>query len=112
MKNETLYSLIGLLILSFCSSLIGLFFTKNVSFKEALKIMIGSFFLGSTIAYLVHDTTWSSLLKKGCIILSSMFAKPIYDKINERIGTWLDKWITSKVDKVSGTKNVDNTNTE
>ncbi len=99
MKNEQLYPLIGLLILSFCSSLIGLFFSKNLSFKEAVKIMIGSFFLGSTIAYLVQDTTWSNFLKKGLVILTSTFAKPIYDRVYSRIGYWLDKWITTKVTK-------------
>lgn len=97
MKNETLYPLIGLLILSFCSSLIGLFFSKNASFKEAVKIMIGSFFLGSTISYLVTDTAWSNLLKKGVVIITSTFAKPIYDKVYSRIGIWLDKWITTKI---------------
>ena len=116
MNDKTLYPLVGLLILSFCSSLIGLFFAKNVSFKEAIKIMIGSFFLGTTIAYLIYDTDYSGLIKKGLVIISSMFAKPIYDKIYNKIGIWLDKWINTKIngsvkinDNTTNTNNNDNT---
>lgn len=108
MNDKTLYPLIGLLILSFCSSLIGLFFAKNVSFKEAIRIMIGSFFLGSTIAYLIYDTNYSGLFKKSLVTIISMFAKPLYDKIYSKIGIWLDKWVSTKI---NGGEKVNNNTT-
>lgn len=94
--------LIGLVILSFCCSLVGLFFGKGNDFKQGLKTMIGGFFFGTVIAYVIHDSSFSEWFKRLGVLLTSMFAKPIYDKISNRIGYWLDKWIVTKIEK-SGT---------
>lgn len=91
--------LVGLIILSICCSLVGLFFSKDNDFKTGLKMMVGGFFFGSVIAYVIHDSSFSEWLKRLATLLSSMFAKPLYDKVSDRIGHWLDKWIITKINK-------------
>lgn len=87
--------LIGLIILSFCCSLVGLFFDKS-DFKNGLKMMIGGFFFGSVIAYVIYDNDIAVGVKRIIVLVSAMFAKPLYNKVRDRIGYWLDKFITNK----------------
>jgi hypothetical protein len=93
--------LIGLIILSFCCSLVGLFFGRSNDFKVGLKIMIGGFFFGTVVAYVLHDNEWVAWVKRILVLLSSMFAKPLYDKIGNRIGYWLDRFIVTKITNVN-----------
>jgi hypothetical protein len=93
--------LAGLILLSFCCSLVALFFGKNNDFKTGLKMLFGGFFFGCVSAYVVHDGTFFEWIKRLVVLLTSMFGKPLYDKISIRIGAWLDKIVTAKVDSVS-----------
>lgn len=97
--------LIGLIILSFCCSLVGLFFGRSNDFKVGLKIMIGGFFFGTVVAYVMYDNGWSEWIKRTLVLLSSMFAKPLYDKISNRIGYWLDKLVVTKIASVNSNSN-------
>ena len=95
---QGLQTLAALVILSLCASLVGLFFDKgNTSFATGIRTMVGGFFFGTVMSYLVHDSNFSTLLNRVLVVIAAMFAKPLYDKISSRIGTWLDMLVKSKI---------------
>lgn len=70
--------------------------------------MLGGFFFGSLVAYIVHDIELANNWKRGIVIFAAMFAQQLYNIIKVRIGSWLDKIVLLKI----GWREKENTDNE
>lgn len=109
MNELYLFRLGSLCALALGASLVGLFFDKHeTEFKKALTTMLGGFFFGSAIAYLIHDADLNKQLIRAIVFLSAMFAKPLYEKLKDKFPIWLDLYVTGKIRQKTSTENEQN----
>ena len=98
--QEKYIELLGLISLAIAASLVGLFLKNSTKFADGLRTMLGGSFFGALIAYLLHDSDFGSFTKRTAVMLTAIFAKPIYEKLTSRAGFYIDKLLLTLIENL------------